>query len=230
MNNLDVRRLTGGFAVASAVLFLLLFILYFTAGTTPRAEDAAGFTDYVTTHSGVLFTIVLLYSLSAASFIVFLTGLRQLVRLAKPEQEWASTLVFAAGLVDVTIGLVGFVFIAAAALDTVNNKPDPSVVSALGEASTPAFAGVGLITLALFLASAGYSTMSSGLLPRWTGWLAYAGAVLSLVAAPSIYAGSGPTGFYTADGYVTFFGVFVYLVWLLVAGVYMVVGRQQTAR
>lgn len=230
MSGLNLRRWTGAFGIASSVLFLLLFVLYALAGITPRAEDAAKFTDYVSTHNSLLLTITLLYALSAACFVVFLSGLRHLIRLANPDYEWASVLVFAAGLVDVTLGLVGFVLLGGAVLDTVNNKPDPSVVSALGEASTLALAGIGLVTLALFLASAGYGTSGSGLLPRWTAWVAYVGAVVSLVAVPAIYAGSGPTAFYSADGYVTLIGVLVYLIWLLVAAVYVIVGRQQTAR
>lgn len=230
MSSLNLQRWTGAFGIAASALFLLLFALYFLAGTTPRAEDAAKFTDYVSAHNSLLITVVLLYALSAACFLVFLAGLRHLIRLANPDYEWASVLVFAAGLVDTTLGLVGFVLIGGAALDTVNNKPDPSVVSALGEASTLAFSAIGLITLALFLASAGYGTSGSGLLPRWTAWVAYVGAVLSLVAVPAIYVGSGPTAFYSADGYVTFIGVLIYLIWLLAAAVYMVVGRQQAAR
>lgn len=218
MDDRNVGRWTGGFGAASGVLLLVVLVLYFVAGTTPRAEDTAQFTDYVSTHNNLLLTIALLYALSAACFIVFVAGLRHLVRQSKPEYSAVSVVVFAAGLVDATIALVGFVFIGGAALDTVNHKPDPSVVSALGEASTPAFGAIGLIALALFLASAGYATLGSRVLPRWTTWVAYVGAVLSLVAVPSIYAGSGPTAFYAADGYVVFLGVFVYLVWLVIAG------------
>ena len=230
MSGLELRRWTGAFGIASSALFILLFVLYALAGTTPRAEDAAKFTDYVSTHNSLLLTISLLYALSAACFLVFLAGIRHLIRLANPDYEWAAVLVFAAGLVDATLGLVGFVLLGGAVLDTVNSKPDPSVVSALGEASTLAFAGIGLVTLALFLASAGYGTSSSGLLPRWTAWLAYVGALLSLVAVPAIYAGSGPTAFYSADGYVTFIGLLIYLIWLLSAGIYMMVERQEAAR
>lgn len=218
MDDLNVRRWTGGFGVASGVLLLVLLVLYFVAGTTPRAEDTAQFTDYVSRHNNLLLTITLLYALSGACFIVFVAGFRHLLRQSKPEYAPVSVLVFAAGLVNTTLGLVGFVFVGGAALDTVNHKPDPSVVSALGEATSPAFGAIGLIVLALFLASAGYATLGTAVLPRWSTWVAYVGAALSLVAVPSIYAGNGPTAFYTADGYVVFLGVLVYLIWLVIAG------------
>ena len=225
MNDLSVRRWTGWFGVASAVLLLVVLGLYFPAGVSPRGEDTAKFTDYVTMHSGLLLTIVLLTTLGGACFLVYLAGLRYVIRQAKPEFEWAAALVFGAGLVYTTLGLVVFTLLGGATLDTINNKADPSVVSALGEASEPALGAIGLIVLALFLASAGYATWGTRVFPRWTAWVAFVGAALSLAAAPSIYAGSGPSDFYTADGYVTFVGLLAYVVWLLVSGAHMITAR-----
>jgi uncharacterized protein DUF4386 len=230
MSDPELRRWTGAFGAASGALLLVLLVLYFFVGTSPRAEDVAKFTAYVSMHNSLLLTITLLYTLSGACFLVFLAGFRHLIRESKPDFGSVSVLVFAAGVVNTTVGLVGLNFIAGAALDTVNHKPDPSVVSALGEASTPAVGAVGLIMLALFLASAGYATMGTGVLPRWTGWVAYAAATISLVSVPSIYAGSGPTDFYTADGYVVELGVLFYLIWLLIAGISLLVLKPQTAR
>ena len=230
MSDLNVRRGTGAFGLASGVLLLAVLVLYLLAGTSPRAEDSARFTDYVSAHSSLLLTITLLDALSAACFLVFLAGFRHLIRQAKPGNEPVSVLVFAAGIVYTVLGLVGLIFIGAAALDTVNHKPDPSVVSALGEASTPALFAVGLIMLALFLGAVGYATSGAGVLPNWSAWVAYVGAILSLVAVPAIYAGSGPSDFYTADGFVAFLGVLADLVWLFIAGIYLIRPGPQTAR
>jgi hypothetical protein len=46
------------------------------------------------------------------------------------------------------------------------------------------YQSIGCILIALFSASAGYATLGTGVLPKWTGWLAYAAAVLNLVAVP----------------------------------------------
>ena len=226
MSDPQVRRWTGAFGILSGVLILVVLALYVVVGTSPRAEDVAAVADYVAKHNGVLLTIALADTLGAACFLVFLAGVRHLIRQAKPDYEWASMLVFGAGLVYATLGLVGLTLITGAALDTVNNKADPTVVSALAEGSTPTFGAIGLVVGALFLTSAGYAILGTGALPRWTGWVAYVAAILNLVAAPSIYSGSGPTAFYTADGYVVFLGLLSYVVWLFIAGTSMVVKRE----
>lgn len=229
MSELNLRRLTGGFAIASGVLILLVLGLYLPAGVAPRAEDAAKWTGYVSMHNSLLLTIILLTALSDACFLVFLAGLRHLIQQVKPEYEWAAGLVFAAGLVYTVIYLVGFVVIGGAVLDTVNSKADPTVVSALGEASVPALGAVGQITATLFLASAGYAIIGTRLLPGWTGYVAYVAALLNLVAVPAIYAGSGPTSLYTADGYIGIIGVVAYVIWLLGAGISLLVTSPQPA-
>lgn len=226
MSDQEIRRWTGAFGIASGILFLLVFVIYAGIGFTPRAEDTASFTDYVARNNGSLLTISLAYALSAVCFLVFLAGLRQLIRQARPDYEVVSGLVFGAGLVDTALGLVGFILIGGAIMDTINHKPDPTLVSTLGEGTTLAFGGIGLITLALFLASVGYGIVGTGVLPRWTGWVAYVAAILNLVAVPAVYAGSGPNAFYTADGYVTILGDLAYLVWLFSVGISMVVKRE----
>lgn len=229
MSDQEIRRWTGTFGIASGSLFVVLFVIYGVIGTSPRAEDTTSFTDYMTRNSGAILTITIAYALSAVCFLVFLAGLRHLIRQARSDYEVVSGLVFGAGLVWTALGLVGLVLIGGAALDTINHKPDPTVVSALGEASTLTFSGIGLIAGALFVASAGYATLGTGVLPRWTGWVAYVAAILDLIAVPAVYAGSGPTAFYTADGYVTFLGLLAYLVWLVSAGISMVVKREAAA-
>jgi len=132
-------------------------------------------------------------------------GFRHTIRLARPDHEWVSTLVFGAGLVVITLELVGDALQAAAALDTVV-KAEPAVVRGLLEASFPFFGAVGLLMSALFLSSAGYATLATGALPKWTGWVAYGAAVANFAAAPSILVGPDYRAFYTATGYVTMIG------------------------
>ncbi len=229
MTDQEIRRWTGTFGIAYGVLFLVVSVIYAAIGTTPRAEDTASFSDYMTRNSGAILTITLVYTLSAVPFLVFLAGLRHLIRQARSDYEVVSGLVFGAGLVYATLALVGLALIGGAALDTINHQANPTVVSALGEGSTLAFGAIGLITEALFLASAGYAILGTGVLPRWAGWVAYVAAILDLIAVPAVYAGSGPSAFYTADGYVTILGYLAYLVWLFSAGISMVVKRQAVA-
>ena len=57
--------------------------------------------------------------------------------------------------------------------------------------------------------------------------MAYAGAVVNLVAAPSIFGGTDYTGCYAATGWVTFIGQAAVPIWLLVASVSMLVVKQE---
>jgi hypothetical protein len=41
----------------------------------------------------------------------------------------------------------------------------------------------------MFLGAAGYATLATGVLPRWTGWVAYVGAVLCAMCVPAVYVG-----------------------------------------
>jgi hypothetical protein len=55
---------------------------------------------------------------------------------------------------------------------------------------------------AMVLAVSGYATFATGVLPRWTGWVAYVGAVLCLACVPAMYFGPVDySGFYNAGGW-----------------------------
>lgn len=41
----------------------------------------------------------------------------------------------------------------------------------------------------LFLVSAAWATLDSGVLPRWTGWLAHLAAALCLISMPAMFTG-----------------------------------------
>jgi len=228
MKELKVLRLAGAFGVAGFVIFLLALPLYFL-GPQPiaRLEDSIQFADSVSKASTFILTRATLADpLIMACLLVFLAGFRRLIRQARPDDEWISTLVLGAGLVVITLELAGDALQGGAALDT-SVRADPSVVRGLMEGSFAFYGAIGLIMSALLLASAGYATLATGILPRWTGWVAYAGAAINLVAAPSIFGGTDYTGFYTATGWVTFIGQAAMAIWFLIASVSMLVVKRE---
>jgi hypothetical protein len=228
VNDAKVRRWAGAFGVAGFVVFLAALPLYYLAGPEPRIEDTAATSAFVTRASTFILTRATLADpLIMIGFLVFLAGFRHTLRLARPDHEWVSTLVFGAGLVVITLELVGDALQAAAALDTVVNA-EPAVVRGLLEASFPFFGAVGLLMSALFLSSAGYATLATGALPKWTGWVAYGAAVANLAAAPSILVGPDYRAFYTATGYVTMIGQGLLVIWFAVASVSMIVVKPAT--
>lgn len=227
MNDLKVRRWTGAFGVASIALILIAQPLWFIGGTAPRLEDTIRFSEYVTRNNAIILTRSLADTLVVACFLVFLAGFCHLIRQARANYEWASMLVFGVGLVFAMLTLLGDAFCAAAALDTIGGRAEPAVVRGLWEASIPAFGAMGLIIMALFMASAGYAILSTRSLPGWTGWLAYAGAIGNLLAAPAIYAGTNATGFYTADGLVSLASELPFLIWALAASISMMLVKRE---
>jgi hypothetical protein len=86
------------------------------------------------------------------------------------------------------------------ALDTVGAPADPSVLRALTEGHMVMFGSIGCVLLALVAAASGYVTFASGALPNWTGWVAYAVALLNLIAVPTMFGGKSDTSFVSAGG------------------------------
>ena len=226
MSDQTIRRWAGGFGIAGFVVFLAALPLYFV-GVGPGAplENTAQFSDLIArTNTFILIRTALADPLIYVGFLVFLAGLRHLIRKVRPDYEWIASLVFGVGLVVIAVELVGDGLEAGAALDTWV-KTDPTVVRALMEASFPMFGALGLILSALMLASAGYATLATGVLHKWTGWFAYAAALMNLAVAPSILGGTNITGFYTASGYAPFIGQAAMLIWFLVASISMIIKR-----
>jgi Na+/phosphate symporter len=220
MSDLQVSRWAGAFGVAGFVVFLVALPLYF-GGTAAPVEDTVRFSDYVTSiNTSILIRTSLADPLIFVGLLVFLAGFRHLIRQARQEYEWLASLVFGVGVLLLTLELVGDGLEAGAALDTAA-KAEPSVVRGLMEASFPMYGAIGLIMSALLLASAAYATLATGVLPRWTGWFAFAGAAANLAAAPSILGGTDFTAFWSAPGYVTFVAQLAMTVWFLVASVSM---------
>jgi hypothetical protein len=134
----------------------------------------------------------------------------------------------AAGLASSTIILVGDVLGAAAALDT-SSAPAPIVIRALTEATLPAFGAIGLLMTVFFLVSASWGILVSRTLPGWSGWMGCAVALITLIAAGTIFGGndflnitiwggSASAGLYS---YSTSIAGVTFVVWLLVVGLCM---------
>jgi hypothetical protein len=226
VNDQKIRRLAGGFGVGGFVAFLAALPLYFVGvGPGVPLEQTARFSEFVArTGTFVIIRTTLADSLIMVGLLVFLAGFRHLICQARPGYEWVASLLFGVGLVVIALELVADGLEAGAALDTVV-RADPTIVRGLMEASFPMYGAIGLIMAALMLATAGYATLGTDVLHKWTGWFAYGAALANLLVAPSILGGTNITGFYTASGYAPFVGQALMLLWFLVASVSMIVKR-----
>src|SRR6266508_3484019 len=229
MSDLTVRRWAGAFGVAGFVVFLVALPLYFGGMTNAPLNDAERFSDDVTSvNTSILIRTSLADPLIMGGLLVFLAGFRHLIRQARQEYEWLATLVFGVGVIVIALELAGDGLEAGAALDSVA-KADPTVVRGLMEASFPLYGAIGMIMSALLLASAGYATLATGVLPRWSGWFAYTAAIANLLAAPSILGGTDYTAFWSAPGYVTFVAQVAMVIWFLIASISMLLKRDIVA-
>lgn len=226
MSDLQVSRWAGAFGVAAFVVVLVALPTYFGGFTGAIPEDTARFSDYVKSiNTAILIRTSLADPLIFVGLLVFLAGFRHLIRQARQEYEWLASLVFGVGVLLFTLELVGDGLEAGAALDTLA-KAEPIVVRGLMEGSFPMYGAIGLIMSALLLASAGYTTLATSVLPRWTGWFAYAAAAVNLAAAPSILGGTDYTAFWSATGWVTLIAQGAMVLWFLVASISMLRKRE----
>ena len=229
MHDLKIYRLAGGCGLAVMVLTLVEFPTYFLRGPMPPVSDTIKWSNFIARNTGNVLTVVLLDMLIYCGFLVFLAGFRHLIRQARPEHEWLGTLVFGVGLAYTTLTLVADSLEGASALDAVAGKADPSAIRALTEGQFLMFGSVALILIALLLVSAGYAIVASGALPKWGGWVGYAGAVLCLGFIPSMFAGApDPAGFYNPVGWgpTGVVATFPLLIWAVVVSIMMIRKRE----
>jgi hypothetical protein len=219
----NVARWAGAFGLAALVVFLLATPLYFIGPAQPAgATDGGTLAAFLTkTSAQVLTRTTIADPIIIGCFLIFLAGLRHLIRQARPDHEWLATLVFAIGVALSTLQLVADGLQGGAALDA-SSKAEPMVVRGLFEASYVFYGAIGLIVAAFMLASAGFAILATGALPRWIGWLALGGTLVNLIAAPSIYGGTDYTAFYSASGWITYIAQLTWVAWFAIASVWMI--------
>lgn len=86
------------------------------------------------------------------------------------------------------------------------------------------YVGMMIAITGLFMAAAGWATLDSGVLSRWTGWIAWLSAVLCALSVPAMFAGSADASrFYNPGGW----GPAIIAnvpppIWFLVAGIVLI--------
>ena len=231
MTDLKMAHRTGAFGLAVVALTWAQFPLWLV-GAAPSVYDGAAFGHHLLTIRNVAFTRILLDQGIYVAMIVFAAGFRHLIRQARAEYEWAGTLVFGAALVWIAVTLVADGLEGGAVLDALSGRADASAVRALIDGALLIYNGsIALAITGMFLGAAGYATFASGVLPRWTGWLAYVGAALCALCVPAMYAGPVDTAeFYNAGGWgPAIIANFPPLIWFLVVSVWMLRRRETVA-
>ncbi|MEV8533579.1 hypothetical protein [Streptomyces sp. NPDC051211] len=182
-----IRRLTGASGIAAGALAAVSVPLYFLYAGPPPA--------------GNVLTRILLNLLTCGALLVFLAGLRQLIRAAGAGYEWLGGLVFGAGTAYVVVTLVAASLEAGVVLEHPEGLLDPTVDGPIAHANMLLHGSVARLLTAITLTAAGYAIRRSGVLPRWTARAAYAVAAVNLAFVPSLFFGTDAARFYSAVGW-----------------------------
>ena len=231
MHDLKVWHLTGWFGLAGFFLFVSQVPLYLVGSPVPPINDAIAHTQHLANIRVVVLTRVLLDMGLYVCLMVFFAGFRHLILKARPAYEWVATLTFGAGLVWGAVTLVANSLEGGAALDTLGGKADPTAVRAMVEGALLIYGSIAFVVTGVFMVVAGFATLATDALPRWTGWVACTSAILCVLVIPSMYAEVlDPTGFYNALGW----GPVVVanvppLIWFLGASISMIRKREVVA-
>jgi len=227
----DVRQWTGIAATAVVVLMSAEFLVrQIMIGPRPELSQPAALAEFMTRTAPWTLTMVMIDAALMASVIVFLACFRQLITESRSDLHWIADLAFGAGLVFVAVTLVGDALEAGTALDTVGATPDPSALRALTEGHTLMFGAIGCILIALVASASRYMTLASGILPKWTGRLAYVVAILNVLAIPTAFGGTSDRWFFSAGGVgVALFATFPWLAWVVAVGIVTIRGRRHPA-
>ena len=193
-------RIAGASGALACLIAFVEFPLWFVAESVPPFWDAIAFSEFVARHSTLYLTRTLMDLFIFGLMIFFFGGFRQLIVMTRPSAEWLGTTFFGIAVMYVTLTLVSGSLAATVALHTIDGKADPAVVRALNESTILMFGSVGGFLVALLTSLAGFLILHTGALPRWTGWLALATALVNLAFVPTMYFGTDFTRFYSAAG------------------------------
>ena len=228
MNAVKLTHWTGIFGLACVVFWLSQFPLYM-AGSPPSVYDGAAFAQHLLSIKNIAFTRVLLDQCAYVSMMLFTASFRQLIKRARPDYEWIGTLAFGAAIVWFAVTLVADGMEGGATYDAISSRADPSAVRGLIEGTLLIYNGsTAFVVTALFLGVAGYATFGTGVLPAWTGWVAYVGVAMCLVCVPAMYAGPVDySQFYNIGGYgPAIIANFPPAIWFLVASIALILKRE----
>ena len=212
MSESGVQLLTGLAGVGILALTAVVIPLYFVPFNGPPP-------------AWNVLTRVLIDMFVLIGFIVFLVGFRHSILSARLDYEWLGTLCLAVGLALVLLTFAAHSIQAGSVLGAQGRRVDPTRVGSGAEGALLIYGPMARLLTATLLASAGSAVLVTGILPGWTGWLAYAIGAFHFALVPSIFCGTDPAHFYSINGWgIPVAGSF-HLSWILVVSILLILGR-----
>lgn len=188
----DWRRWTGVLGLIYVAIQVAALVLFLVAGNPPDFADATKYAKWINSNGALFMGDAFLTNVATAVLLMQFTGIRAVIRGAGEEWEWAAALFFGAGLVTAAALIVGS---AAEATAVFISGPgtDPAIVRAAWAGAWMALTFI-YLPAALAFGTAAYAVFRTAILPRWVGWLSATVALLDVVAALTIFGGTGNNG------------------------------------
>lgn len=174
---MNVTRL----APLSGTLAVVLIVAGFALSGSAPGDTAASaeVVRYYESHTGAQSASGVLLSVAALLFLVFAAGLVARLRQADAADGACSLCLLGSGIV--AAGLATYAGVAIAMGDVGGTLGGTALQALNVLADGPVFVFLLTIGASAFLFGAGWATLTSSLLPRWLGWLAYAIAAAALI-------------------------------------------------
>lgn len=211
VNEPTVQHLTGVVGIVVFALTIVVIPLYFVPYSGPPP-------------AWNVLTRVLIDMFVLTGLIAFLVGFRHTILSAHPYYEWLGTLCLAAGLAFVLLTFAADSIQAGSVLGA-QERVDPTRVGSGAEGALLIYGPMARLLTATLLASAGSAVLITGILPEWTGWLAYAIGAFHFALVPTIFYKTDPAHFYSINGWGIPVAGGLLMSWILVVSILLVLGR-----
>jgi hypothetical protein len=175
-------------AVAGIGFVLIALVAAALPGAPPRADGKAStYQSYFVEHQGALVAQAWLYALAAPLMLVFAVSVRRILR--KVDGFFSD--IFVLGTTAI-VGLQVVTYAMQIVFAQTAGRLPAEVVFAVGTHFQGVLIGLwGFIMAATAFAYA-FCVFASGVLPRWTGYLAVLAVAVSLTATAGVYFRTGP--------------------------------------
>jgi hypothetical protein len=187
MTDQKIYRIAGISALACIATFFIEFPFYFVRSPFPGLAASNKLADFAARNATNIMSCVFLDLIILSLIMVFMAGVRHLIRKANPQDEWLASLFYGVGLVYVTLTFVADSLQASIVIDAFNPPADGVIVRAMLESTLMLYGSIALWLMALFMAILSYVTQLSGALPRWSAWVGYVCALACLAFVPTMF-------------------------------------------
>jgi hypothetical protein len=211
-------------AVSGIVFFVLVLTSFFTPDTPDEDDPTAEIVSSIADDRSGHLAGVYIGGVASLLFLVFVGALWSRLRAAEIDRG-PSILVVLGGVGTTTIILLAN-SVLFALVDAADAGREPDAIRGLFELDQTLFLGIGWTSAAFYLGAA-LSSLATGSLPRWLGWVAAVIALLFVVGFLGIFSESDEGG---ALGALFFIGLLVNFLWILATSIVMLRSRPVAAR